>query len=316
MLPAPVGKERLSGHQNWKSNSLSCSGSALVPVLHKIWTPYISNYYLKKHCFILHEKSCKTCPWCFLPANKLSISYMSAFFSLPEPSLYRLTCYFWLFFWRPPPLSLALLHEGQESLALAWSSQPVLGSWDLGELPAVPQCAGSPLSLAPATFNSAFLLQARPRIQYRGALCWEQRHTPLGVYTHIHTFINHWKRQDQRRKEEQTPLRCWAWLRVALDTDGCTQDNCCLLFMEGPSATLRALFIWRLLKAPGQEPRGKSKLELCVSTVCVQVCDRVCKTITRMQLCSHVQLVRALVVSGTILLRLPRRVCVVCSARG
>lgn len=241
--------------------------------------------------------------------------YVSVF-SLPEPSLYRLTCYFWLFFWRPPPLSLALLHEGQESLALAWSSQPVLGSWDLGELPAVPQCAGSPLSLAPATFNSAFLLQARPRIQYRGALCWEQRHTPLGVYTHIHTFINYWKRQDQRRKEEQTPLRCWAWLRVALDTDGCTQDNCCLLFMEGPSATLRALFIWRLLKAPGQEPRGKSKLELCVSTVCVQVCDRVCKTITRMQLCSHVQLVRALVVSGTILLRLPRRVCVVCSARG
>lgn len=195
--------------------------------------------------------------------------YVSVF-SLPEPSLYRLRYYFWLFFWRPPPLSLALLHKGQESLALAWSSQPVLGSWDLGELPAVPQCAGSPLSLAPATFNSAFLLQARPRIQYRGALCWEQRHTPLGVYTHIHTFINHWKRQDQRRKEEQTPLRCWAWLRVALDTDGCTQDNCCLLFMEGPSATLRALFIWRLLKAPGQEPRGKSKLELCVSTVCVQ----------------------------------------------
>lgn len=199
--------------------------------------------------------------------------YVSVF-SLPEPSLYRLRYYFWLFFWRPPPLSLALLHEGQESLALAWSSQPVLGSWDLGELPAVPQCAGSPLSLAPATFNSAFLLQARPRIQYRGALCWEQRHTPLGVYTHIHTFINHWKRQDQRRKEEQTPLRCWAWLRVALDTDGCTQDNCCLLFMEGPSATLRALFIWRLLKAPGQEPRGKSKLELCVSTVCVQVCAK------------------------------------------
>lgn len=240
----------------------------------------------------------------YLPTNWVFLICQR--FSLPEPSLYRLRCYFWLFFWRPPPLSLALLHEGQESLALAWSSQPVLGSWDLGELPAVPQCAGSPLSLAPATFNSAFLLQASPRIQYRGALCWEQRHTPLGVNTHIHTFINHWKRQDQRRKEEQTPLRCWAWLRVALDTDGCTQDNCCLLFMEGPSATLRALFIWRLLKAPGQEPRGKSKLELCVSTVCVQVCAKR----------SHVQLVRALVVSGTILLRLPRRVCVVCSARG
>lgn len=40
------------------------------------------------------------------------------------------------------------------------------------------------------------------------------------------------------QKEEQTPLRCWAWLCVPLDTDGGKQDNCCLLFMEGPSATL------------------------------------------------------------------------------
>jgi len=81
------------------------------------------------------------------------------------------------------------------------------------------------------------------------------------VYTHIHTFISHWKRQDQRRKEEQTPLRCWAWLHVPLDTDGRTQDNCCFLFMEGPSATLHALFIWTLRKGQSQEPQGKRKME-------------------------------------------------------
>lgn len=59
---------------------------------------------------------------------------------------------------------------------------------------------------------------------------------------------------------------------MPLDTDGCTQDNCCLLFMEGPSATLHALFIWRLLKGYGQEPQGKRKMELSVSTVCVRGC--------------------------------------------
>lgn len=155
------------------------------------------------------------------------------------------------------PLSLAHLHEGRGSLALAWSSQPVLGSWDLGELPAVLQCAGSSLSLAPTTLNSAFLLAASFRIQYRGALCSAvNTDTHPWAYTHIHTFISHWKRQDQRRKEEQTPLRCWAWLHVPLGTDGRTQDNCCLLFMEGPSATLHALFIWRLLKGHGQEPQS------------------------------------------------------------
>lgn len=47
---------------------------------------------------------------------------------------------------------------------------------------------------------------------------------------------------------------------MPLDTDGRTQDNSCLLFMEGPSATLHAFFIWRLLKGQSQEPLGKGKL--------------------------------------------------------
>lgn len=90
-----------------------------------------------------------------------------------------------------------------------------------------------------------------------GALCGELKHTHRWAYRHIHTFAHHWKRQEQRRKEEQTPLRCWTWLRVPLDSDGCTQDNCCLLFMVGPSATLGALFICRLLNGHSQKPHGE-----------------------------------------------------------
>lgn len=57
---------------------------------------------------------------------------------------------------------------------------------------------------------------------------------------YMHTFINHWKGRGQRRKEEQTPLRCWTWLGVPLDTNGCTQDYCCLW----KEAVPRSLFIW------------------------------------------------------------------------
>lgn len=108
-------------------------------------------------------------------------------------SLYRSRHYFWQFvpdvYLPLLPLSLAHLHEGRGSLALAWSSQPVLGSWDLGELPAVLQCAGSPLPLAPATLNSAFLLPASFRIQYRGALCCVvNTDTLMGVHTHPHFY--------------------------------------------------------------------------------------------------------------------------------
>lgn len=39
------------------------------------------------------------------------------------------------------------------------------------------------------------------------------------------------------------PLRRRAWLRVYLNTDCLTQDNCCLLFMEGPSATFCTLHL-------------------------------------------------------------------------
>lgn len=112
--------------------------------------------------------------------------------------------------------------------------------------------------------------QLQNTIQRRPVLCSAvNTDTHSWEYTHIHTFRCHWKRQEQRRKEEQTPLRCWAWLGVPLDTDGRTQDNCCLLFMEGPSATLHALFIWRLLKGHSQEPQEESRVELTVSTVCV-----------------------------------------------
>lgn len=64
---------------------------------------------------------------------------------------------------------------------------------------------------------------------------------------------------------------------MAFDTDGRTQDNCCLLFMEGPSATLHALFIWRLLKGQSQEPLGKGKLySLYLMYVCKCVYGREC----------------------------------------
>lgn len=166
------------------------------------------------------------------------------------------------------PLSLAHLHEGRGSLALAWSSQPVLGSWGLGELPAVLQCAGSLFSLAPPLLILPFYFQ--PASEYNTEEpCAVNRDTHPWVYTHIHTFKSHWKRQDQRQKEEQTPLRCWAWLHVPLDTDGRTQDICCLLFMEGPSATLHALFILRLVKGHSQEPRGKRTNEMENGTHCI-----------------------------------------------
>lgn len=86
-------------------------------------------------------------------------------------------------------LSLAHLHEDHGRLALARNSEPVLGSWDLGELPAVLQCAGNPFfSRTPATLNSVFLLPASFRIQYSGVLCCEHRHTPLGVLAHPHFY--------------------------------------------------------------------------------------------------------------------------------
>lgn len=86
------------------------------------------------------------------------------------------------------------------------------------------------------------------------------------VYLHIHTFISFWNKQDQRRKVGQTPLRCRAWLCVALNTDGPTQDKCCLLLMEGPSATLCTLY----LKTPREsQPKatGERKPE-CIYCMC------------------------------------------------
>lgn len=51
------------------------------------------------------------------------------------------------------------------------------------------------------------------------------------------------------------PLTCQAWLCVPLNTDSLTQDNCCLLFMEGPSATLCTL-------RPSQKLQEKDKRTL------------------------------------------------------
>lgn len=51
------------------------------------------------------------------------------------------------------------------------------------------------------------------------------------------------------------PLTCQAWLCVPLNTDSLTQDNCCLLFMEGPSATLCTLRL-------SQKLQGKDKRTL------------------------------------------------------
>lgn len=143
------------------------------------------------------------------------------------------------------------------------------------------------------------------------------------AYTHIHTFISHWKRQDQRRKEEQTPLRCWAWLHVPLDTGGRTQDNCCLLFMEGPSATLHALFIWRLLKGHSQGPQKKRKMKLTM-WVHIQllyecsVCDPVYCICVNMNafLFAYTVVVYSYctVLDPIIHLNFPHRDCVVCSA--
>lgn len=134
----------------------------------------------------------------------------------------------------------------------------------------------APFLLPPPLLILAFYSQ--PASEYNTEEpCAVNTDTHPWAYTHIHTFISHWKRQDQRRKEEQTPLRCWAWLHVPLDTDGCTQDNCCLLFMEGPSATLHALFIWRLPKGHSQEPQGKEKwISLCLLYACKCAPPRTC----------------------------------------
>lgn len=206
---------------------------------------------------------------------------------LPRPSLYRPRYYFWHFFQTCTSHSSNSLWPTSTRAEEGWHSSETLsqsraaGIW--GSSLQFLQCAGSPLSLAPATLNSAFLLPASFRIQYRGGLCWAvNTDTHPWVYLHIHTFISHWKRQDQRRKEEQTPLRCWAWLHVPLDTDGRTQDNCCLLFMEGPSATLHALFIWRLLEGHSQEPRGKR-------THCIYCMSLRVRQSWRMPLCLYVQ---------------------------
>lgn len=93
------------------------------------------------------------------------------------------------------------------------------------------------------------------------------------VYLHIHTFISFCNKQDQGRKVGQTPLRCRAWLCVAPNTDDPTQDNCCLLLMEGPSATLCTLH----LKTPHEsqpKPTGEEKKRLSVFTVRAHAFER------------------------------------------
>lgn len=50
-------------------------------------------------------------------------------------------------------------------------------------------------------------------------------------------------------------LRCRTWLCVPLNTDCLTQDNCCLLFVEGPSATFCTLH----LKIPQVSAKSHSR---------------------------------------------------------
>lgn len=185
---------------------------------------------------------------------------------LQRPSLYRPRHYFWHFFWRVPPTPPTLSGPPpwgprKPGTRLTLSASPgQLGSGGAPRSSAVGLAA--PFSCPRHSLILPFYF--KPASEYNteepcAVLCCAVNTDahPFWAYTHIHTFISHWKRQDQRRKEEQTPLRCWAWLCVPLDTDGRTQDNCCLLFMEGPSATLHALFIWTLLKGHSQEPQGK-----------------------------------------------------------
>lgn len=210
------------------------------------------------------------CPWCLALANRLSFSCICRRVCLPR-LLYR-RCHYLCHF------LLTCTSHSSLSGSPPWGPRKPGTRLNLSASPGQLGSGGSslqfcsvltdPFSLGPTTLNSAFYFQ--PASEHNTEEPCADTHP--WAYMHIHTIISHWKGQDQKRKEEQTPLRCWAWLRVPLDTGGCTQDNCCLLFMEGPSATLHAFFIWSLLKGHSQEPQEKRKMKLPLYVYCTSVC--------------------------------------------
>lgn len=112
--------------------------------------------------------------------------------ALRRPSLYRPRHSFWHFFLTYTSHSSHSPWPSSTRAKKAWHSPEGLSqSWAAGIWGSSLQfCSvlAAPFSLAPATLNSAFLLPASLRIQYRGALCCEYRHTPLGVHTHPHFY--------------------------------------------------------------------------------------------------------------------------------
>lgn len=272
----------------------------------------LNNQLLFENCFVLCERNWKK-RW-FPLANRLSFLVYVSIMCLPRPSLYRPRHYFWHFFLTCTSHSSHSLWPTSMRAGEAWHSPEALSqSWAAGVWGSSLQfCSvlAASFLLPPPLLILPFYFQ--PASEYNTEEpCAVNRDTHPWVYTHIHTFKSHWKRQDQRQKEEQTPLRCWAWLHVPLDTDGRTQDICCLLFMEGPSATLHALFILRLLKGHSQEPQGKRTNEMENGTHCIycmqaSVCLSMCmKDSACMLLHVHVQWECPLIVQSWALLFFP-----------
>lgn len=103
--------------------------------------------------------------------------------------------------------------------------------------------------------------------------------------THIHTFRSHWRNKTKGRNRGRRLSDAGLGSMCHLTQTAAHKITFCLLFMEGLSATLHALFIWRLLKTTAKSHSGKDTHT--VSTVWEHMhCMFVCwKDVTRKLSC-------------------------------
>lgn len=142
-----------------------------------------------------------------LPANEVFLMHVNIM--CPLLLYIGSNIIFGFFFWRLPPF-LSLLSYSTRAKEAWHSPENLSQSWAAG-------IWGSSLQFS-STLTAPFLLPPllilpfyfQPASQYNTeepCAANTLTHTPLGVHTHAH-FYKPLKRQDQRRKEKQTPLRC------------------------------------------------------------------------------------------------------------